>query len=108
MTSSKEREFLLGFLHFTAIMSTSYDPTSIRTATVSRNTSETSIECTITLDHQPGVKQEISVSTGIGFLDHVSPLSLSLVLPRANREWKERIDVDCLGETWTNEFDSQV
>jgi len=57
-------------------MSKSYDPTSIRTATVSRNTSETSIECTITLDHEPGVKQEISVSTGIGFLDHVNGSSL--------------------------------
>jgi len=45
----------------------------IRTATVSRETSETSITCSLTLDVVPGVdKQEISVSTGIGFLDHVS------------------------------------
>ncbi|TYJ59022.1 imidazoleglycerol-phosphate dehydratase [Cryptococcus floricola] len=43
-----------------------------RTATVSRNTSETSITCTIDLDHVPGVtKQVIEVSTGIGFLDHM-------------------------------------
>lgn len=43
-----------------------------RTASVERKTSETSISCTITLDNEPGVKaQEIDVSTGIGFLDHV-------------------------------------
>lgn len=65
-------------------MSASYDPTAVRTATVERKTSETSIQCTITLDHQPGVKQAIEVSTGIGFLDHVSlrqgsmPLALAL------------------------------
>jgi len=46
---------------------------SARTATVERNTSETSISCTIDLDHVPGVtKQTIDVHTGIGFLDHVS------------------------------------
>lgn len=62
----------------------------IRTATVSRETSETSITCSLTLDVRPGVdKQSIEVSTGLGFLDHVSlvitadPLSLctSPVLP---------------------------
>lgn len=43
-----------------------------RTASVSRETSETSISCTITLDNIPGVtEQVIDVSTGIGFLDHV-------------------------------------
>jgi hypothetical protein len=43
-----------------------------RTASVERKTSETSISCTISLDNEPGVKaQEIDVSTGIGFLDHV-------------------------------------
>ena len=46
---------------------------AIRTATVARETSETSIKCTLTLDVVPGVhKQEINVSTGIGFLDHAS------------------------------------
>ena len=50
---------------------------SARTATVERNTSETSITCTIDLDHIPGeTKQVIEVSTGIGFLDHVSEVSL--------------------------------
>lgn len=43
---------------------------SVRTATVSRETSETSISCTLTLDNAPGV-QKIEVSTGLGFLDHV-------------------------------------
>lgn len=44
-----------------------------RTATVERKTSETQITCTLTLDAGVGfAPQEISVSTGIGFLDHVS------------------------------------
>ncbi len=43
-----------------------------RTATVSRDTSETQITCTLGLDLPVGAKQEINVSTGIGFLDHVS------------------------------------
>lgn len=45
---------------------------SERTASVERQTSETQITCTIVLDNEPGIrKQEIDVSTGIGFLDHV-------------------------------------
>ncbi|PAV23914.1 IGPD-domain-containing [Pyrrhoderma noxium] len=46
---------------------------STRTATVSRKTSETSIEVELNLDWSPssGLKQEIEVSTGIGFLDHM-------------------------------------
>jgi imidazoleglycerol-phosphate dehydratase len=45
---------------------------SARTATVERKTSETEISCTINLDHDPSSgKQNIDVSTGIGFLDHV-------------------------------------
>ena len=48
-----------------------------RTASVERKTSETEITCSIDLDYQPGVgKQEISVNTGIGVLDHVRPLAL--------------------------------
>lgn len=43
-----------------------------RTATVARDTSETQITCTLGLDVEVGAKQEINVSTGIGFLDHVS------------------------------------
>lgn len=50
---------------------------SERTATVERKTSETEISCTINLDHDPAVgKQVIEVSTGLGFLDHVSLLQL--------------------------------
>jgi len=63
------------------VMSASYDSKSIRTASVTRKTAETNISCTITLDHAPGVKQDISIKTGIGFLDHVgsSPCCASTV-----------------------------
>ncbi|ELU44941.1 imidazoleglycerol phosphate dehydratase [Rhizoctonia solani AG-1 IA] len=45
---------------------------SARTAAVSRKTSETDIQVTLTLDCNPGLtKQTIDVSTGIGFLDHM-------------------------------------
>ena len=45
-----------------------------RSATISRQTNETSIDVTLNLDWAPssGAKQEIDISTGIGFLDHVS------------------------------------
>lgn len=45
-----------------------------RTAEIARNTNETQIQVSIDLDCQPGTgkTQEISISTGIGFLDHVS------------------------------------
>ena len=51
-----------------------------RTAVVERKTAETEIRVAINLDCQPGSgnKQEISVSTGIGFLDHVCPLLRSV------------------------------
>ena len=44
-----------------------------RTAVVERKTAETEIRVAINLDCQPGSgnKQEITISTGIGFLDHV-------------------------------------
>ncbi|CUA68159.1 imidazoleglycerol-phosphate dehydratase [Rhizoctonia solani] len=45
---------------------------STRTASISRKTSETDIQVTLTLDCNPGLsKQLIEVSTGIGFLDHM-------------------------------------
>jgi len=46
---------------------------SARSAQVSRKTNETEIEVSINLDCQPGSGnvQEISISTGIGFLDHM-------------------------------------
>ena len=48
-----------------------------RTAKIERKTNETQIEVTISLDCQPGSGnvQEISISTGIGFLDHVCALT---------------------------------
>ncbi|KIP08155.1 hypothetical protein PHLGIDRAFT_104725 [Phlebiopsis gigantea 11061_1 CR5-6] len=44
-----------------------------RTATIERKTNETQISVAINLDCQPGSgnKQEIDISTGIGFLDHM-------------------------------------
>ncbi|KAL5489883.1 HIS3 [Sanghuangporus weigelae] len=44
-----------------------------RTATILRQTSETSIELFLDLDWVPssGAKQNIEISTGIGFLDHM-------------------------------------
>jgi len=51
---------------------------SPRTAQLQRVTNETKIDISVNLDSYPGntfgVKQEISVSTGIGFLDHVRHL----------------------------------
>ncbi|KZS99034.1 IGPD-domain-containing protein [Sistotremastrum niveocremeum HHB9708] len=46
---------------------------SRRQATISRKTNETSIEVYIDLDCAPGsnVSQDIDISTGIGFLDHM-------------------------------------
>ena len=53
-----------------------------RTAQIQRVTNETKIEVSINLDAYPGnafgVKQEINVSTGIGFLDHVRVFFSSL------------------------------
>ncbi|KWU44760.1 imidazoleglycerol-phosphate dehydratase [Rhodotorula sp. JG-1b] len=48
-----------------------YDSKSIRTASVSRKTGETDIQCSITLDHAPDAKQVIEINTGIGFLNHM-------------------------------------
>lgn len=44
-----------------------------RTAKIERKTNETQISVSINLDCQPGSgnAQEIEISTGIGFLDHV-------------------------------------
>ncbi|KDQ60677.1 hypothetical protein JAAARDRAFT_172749 [Jaapia argillacea MUCL 33604] len=44
-----------------------------RIASITRNTAETKIEVSINLDCQPGSgnAQEINISTGIGFLDHM-------------------------------------
>ncbi|OCB86753.1 IGPD-domain-containing protein [Sanghuangporus baumii] len=56
-----------------------------RTATISRQTSETSIEVFLDLDWAPssGAKQNIEVSTGIGFLDHDSAIALGTAFKQA-------------------------
>ncbi|KAF9518387.1 hypothetical protein BS47DRAFT_1338319 [Hydnum rufescens UP504] len=43
----------------------------VRKASVVRKTNETDIQVSLTLDSSPGVAQTITVSTGIGFLDHM-------------------------------------
>ncbi|EFP81939.1 imidazoleglycerol-phosphate dehydratase [Puccinia graminis f. sp. tritici] len=43
----------------------------IRSASLKRTTKETDIDLWLQLDCPVGVKQEISVNTGIGFLDHM-------------------------------------
>ena len=57
-----------------------------RTATIERKTNETKISVYINLDCYSGSgnKQEIEISTGIGFLDHVRrvPAHLSLCCHR--------------------------
>jgi hypothetical protein len=57
---------------------------SARTATITRKTNETEIEVFINLDCQPGSAsvQTIDISTGIGFLDHVSPLPHEILAAR--------------------------
>ena len=88
-------------------MATTYDSKSIRTATVTRKTAETNISCTISLDHAPGVKQDISVKTGIGFLDHVGLSQLAMLdfrrsmsSAKANTDGTHfaRLDVPCSGK----------
>ncbi|KAG9005246.1 imidazoleglycerol-phosphate dehydratase [Tulasnella sp. JGI-2019a] len=50
----------------------SQEPLSIRKASVSRKTNETDIQVTLSLDLDPSTSaQEIKISTGIGFLDHM-------------------------------------
>ncbi|KAM0748652.1 imidazoleglycerol-phosphate dehydratase [Meredithblackwellia eburnea MCA 4105] len=71
---------------------------SIRTATVERKTSETSISCTLTLDHAPGVKQDIDVKTGIGFLDHM--------LTALAKHGKMSLQLKCDGDLWIDDHHS--
>ena len=71
---------------------------TVRKASVARKTNETDIQVFLTLDSSPGVAQTITVSTGIGFLDHVglaeSRLSESIYHPS--------IDAACSCKTWRN------
>ncbi|KAJ9121792.1 imidazoleglycerol-phosphate dehydratase [Naganishia vaughanmartiniae] len=67
---------------------------SVRTATVSRETSETSISCTLTLDNAPGV-QKIEVSTGLGFLDHM--------LTALAKHGGMSLELKCKGDLWIDD-----
>jgi imidazoleglycerol phosphate dehydratase HisB len=78
-----------------------------RTASIERKTNETSIKVAINLDCQAGSgnKQEISVSTGIGFLDHVK---LDGLLFCTEKKAERYIDVPCSCETLWNVSDYEV
>jgi hypothetical protein len=56
-----------------ALVEASRQMSGVRKASVVRKTNETDIQVSLTLDSSPGVAQNITVSTGIGFLDHVCP-----------------------------------
>lgn len=82
----------------------------IRTATIERKTNETSITCTIALDHAVGAKQVIEISTGIGFLDHVRPLlQRATVLTRAQmyhalaKHGLMSLSLTCKGDLWIDD-----
>ncbi|BEI80129.1 hypothetical protein CcaverHIS002_0106580 [Cutaneotrichosporon cavernicola] len=69
---------------------------SARTATVERKTSETQITCTLTLDTGAGfAPQQINVSTGIGFLDHM--------LTALAKHGGMSLEVKCNGDLWIDD-----
>ncbi|KAF8307297.1 putative HIS3-imidazoleglycerol-phosphate dehydratase [Clavulina sp. PMI_390] len=70
----------------------------IRTASVARKTNETDIQVSITLDVDPSVKQEISINTGIGFLDHM--------LHALAKHGGMSLDVKCKGDLWIDDHHS--
>lgn len=76
-----------------------------RQATLLRKTNETQIDVTIDLDCAPGsaTKQVIDVSTGIGFLDHVSP-----TVPSCATHIYAMVDVYRAGKTWRHVLDHEV
>lgn len=76
-----------------------------RTASISRKTNETQIEVAINLDCQAGSgnTQEISISTGIGFLDHVCHL-----LHFVQNLLSSHQDVPCFSETFGNVLDYEM
>ncbi|GAA6028683.1 hypothetical protein JCM8097_007345 [Rhodosporidiobolus ruineniae] len=72
-----------------------YDPTAIRSATVTRKTGETDIKVTLALDHAPGVKQSIKVNTGIGFFDHM--------LHALAKHGHMSLELECKGDLWIDD-----
>jgi len=68
---------------------------SIRTASVKRKTNETDIDLTLSLDIPVGVKQDISISTGIGFLDHM--------LHALTKHSGMSLQLKCTGDLWIDD-----
>lgn len=77
---------------------------STRQASLSRKTNETQIDVSIILDCGPGsaIPQTIEISTGIGFLDHVSNSAKRDIINQL------RVDVFCLSKTQWNVPDYEV
>ncbi|EPQ30238.1 uncharacterized protein PFL1_02354 [Pseudozyma flocculosa PF-1] len=68
----------------------------VRTATVSRVTNETQIECTLGLDVHPTLApQVIKVNTGIGFLDHM--------LHALAKHGGMSLTLNCKGDLWIDD-----
>lgn len=79
-----------------------------RTAKIERKTNETQITVSINLDCQPGSgnKQEIEISTGIGFLDHASTIEHYLCILPQRIDIHLSSDVPCSCKTlWDVPFD---
>ncbi|SCV67379.1 BQ2448_6025 [Microbotryum intermedium] len=68
---------------------------TIRTASVTRKTNETDIAITLTLDVAVGATQEIDISTGIGFLDHM--------YHALAKHSKMSLTIKCKGDLWIDD-----
>ncbi|KAI7948475.1 hypothetical protein MJO29_010140 [Puccinia striiformis f. sp. tritici] len=67
---------------------------TIQSASIKRTTKETDIDLYLQLDCPIGVKQEITINTGIGFLDHVSSVA-RIFIPTWIRSY-----LDCSWNEW--------
>ena len=81
-----------------------------RRASVSRKTAETQIDVALDLDPGSATEQSISVSTGIGFLDHASPHLLShlpLIRPQMYTALAKHsgisLSIKCQGDLWIDD-----
>ncbi|KDE06281.1 imidazoleglycerol-phosphate dehydratase [Microbotryum lychnidis-dioicae p1A1 Lamole] len=68
---------------------------TIRSASISRKTNETDIAITLTLDVAVGAAQEINISTGIGFLDHM--------YHALAKHSKMSLTIKCKGDLWIDD-----
>lgn len=66
-----------------------------RQATIERHTHETQIRVALALDVPPAGAQRISVSTGIGFLDHM--------LTALAKHGGMCLELECKGDTWIDD-----